>query len=114
MEAKLNSTIDYEFANGEKVKMSLWFYALYQLKSKNPDLYRRYNETMNRLAKNNFDELDSVFILYVAYRCANIEEENFLTEEEFIMNCGCDRKQMGRAFQMLTQPKKQTGSVNHS
>lgn len=106
METKLNSTIEYEFYNGEKVKMSLWFYALYQLKSKNPELYRRYNETMNKLSKNNVDELDSLFILYIAYRCANLDDPECLSEEDFIVNCGFDRVQMGRAIQALTQAKK--------
>ena len=114
MEVKLNSTVEYEFFDGSKTTMSLWFYGLYQLKAKYPELYKRYNEAMVRLSKSAFDEMEAIFILYVAYRCAHIEDETFLSEEEFIMNCGCDRQQMGEAFKMLTQPKKPQGSVNRS
>lgn len=114
MDTKLNTTIDYEFVDGTKTTMSLWFYALYQLKSKHPDLYKRYNETMNRMSKNNVDELDSLFILYVAYRCAHVEETEVMSEEDFIMACGFDRVQMGRAIQALTQAKKPVASVTRS
>ncbi len=69
---------------------------------------------MTRLSKNTFDELDSLFILYVAYRCANIEEADPMTEEQFIMKCGCDRNRMGKAIRDLTQPKKPQASGNHS
>ena len=32
---KLNTTIDYVFEDGTSVKMTLMFYAIYQLKNKN-------------------------------------------------------------------------------
>lgn len=102
----LNTTYDYTLADGSVVKMTLTFYALYQLRSKNKALYERYNRTMANTSKGNFEELDSIAILYVAYVCANMDDENLLTEEEFIMLCGSDRTAVGTAISHLINPKK--------
>lgn len=106
MNKQLNSTIDFEFCDGTKVKLTLTFYALYQLKSKNKALYNRYNQAMNNSSSGGYDELEMITILYVAYMCANMNEENILSEEEFIMNCGSDRVAVANAVKELTNPKK--------
>lgn len=106
MDKKFNSVIEFEFCDGTKTKMTLTFYALYQLKSKNKHLYSRYNQAMNNSANGGYDEIDMMTILYTAYICANANEENLLSEEEFIMNCGSDREAVGKAVQELTSPKK--------
>lgn len=105
MEKKYNTTIDFEFCDGTTAKMTLTFYALYQLKSKNKALYNRYNQAMNASAKGGYDELEMMTILYAAYMCANANEENVLSEEEFIMKCGSDRVAVGNAVKQLTSPK---------
>lgn len=102
---KLNTTYNFEFSDGSSVKMTLTFYALYQLKSRDKSLYDRYNRAMNALGSGKGDELDSITLLYVAYVCANSAEENLMTEEEFIMKCGCDRAAIGRAASALTTAK---------
>ena len=81
----LNTTIEYEMIDGTKVSLTLTFYALYQLKNKKKNIYFRYNEIMKKMSKGSYDELEMVAILYTAYLCANLEEENVLSEEEFIM-----------------------------
>lgn len=101
----MNTTIDFEFCDGTTAKLTLTFYALYQLKSKNKLLYNRYNQAMNSSAKGGYDELEMLTILYVAYMCANMDEENALSEEEFIMKCGSDRVAVGNAVKQLTNPK---------
>ena len=114
MEKNLNTTIDFEFYDGTTVKMTLFFYALYQLRSKNKTLYDRYNKIMTNQAKGNYDELEMITLLYVAYVCANLDEENIMTEEEFMMKCGSDREAVGKAAKELTSPKKPKASEKHS
>ena len=110
----MNTTIEFEFCDGTKVPLTLTFYALYQLKSRNKALYNRYNEIMSKTSKGGYDELDMISILYTAYLCANTTNKKPLTEEEFIIKCGADRVALGNAVKDLTQPKKQRGFVNHS
>ena len=105
----MNTTIDFEFCDGTKVPLTLTFYALYQLKSRNRALYNRYNEIMNKTSRGGYDELDMISIIYTAYLCANVNEKNLLTEEEFIIKCGFDRVALANAVRDLTQPKKQQG-----
>lgn len=110
----LNTTYDFELADGNVVKMTLTFYALYQLRSKNKALYERYNRCISNTSKGNLDELDTITILYAAYVCANVNDENLMGEEEFIMLCGSDRTAVGNALGALINPKKTAGSVHRS
>ena len=104
MAQKMNTTIDFEFYDGTTEKMTLTFYALYQLKAKNKSLYERYNKIMTKQTVS--DELEMVTVAYTAYVCANMNEENLMTEEEFMIKCGCDRIALRDAIKQLTQPKK--------
>ncbi len=110
MDKPMNTKYVFEFEDGTSCEMTLAFYVLYLLKAKNKSLYDRYNRTMNGMSdkKKDYDELESLTILYTAYRCANINEpeENLMTEEEFIIKCGSDRKAVGMAMQRLINPKK--------
>lgn len=103
MDKKMNTIIDFEFCDGTSAKMTLTFYALYQLKAKNKSLYERYNKIMS---KNITEELEMITVMYTAYVCANLSEENLMTEEEFMIKCGSDRIAIRDAVQELTQPKK--------
>lgn len=103
MDKKMNTIIDFEFCDGTSAKMTLTFYALYQLKAKNKALYERYNKIMS---KNISEELEMITVIYTAYVCANLSEENLMTEEEFMIKCGSDRIAIRDAVQELTQPKK--------
>lgn len=102
----LNTTYDFELADGSVVKLTLAFYALYQLKGKNKSLYERYNKAMANQAKENYDELETITLLYAAYMCANLTNEKALSEEEFMMLCGSDREEIGKALKHLINPKK--------
>ena len=105
MDKKMNTVIDFEFYDGTTAKMTLTFYALYQLRAKNKSLYERYNKIMS--TKGEAGELDMITIMYAAYVCANLSEENLMSEEEFMIKCGSDRIAIRDAIQALTQPKKQ-------
>lgn len=112
---KLQSTV-YKFplADGSTADMTLSFYGLYKLRAFNKNLYERYNKLMIGSAKGNFDELDSIAILYVAYVCANMDKGDLMSEEDFIILCGSDRGALGNAFESLISPKKEQASDNLS
>ena len=104
---KLNTTYDFELADGSVVELTLAFYKLYQLRSKNKTLYDRYNKIMTNNAKDGgVDELDTITVLYAAYICANMGKEELLNEEEFMMLCGSDRMAVNKALEHLITPKK--------
>lgn len=111
---KLNTTYEFTLEDGEVVKMSLTFYALYQLRGKNKSLYERYNRCLANTSKGVLDELDTITVLYAAYVCANLDAENLMSEEEFIMRCGSDRNAVGTAIGALINPKKATASASRS
>lgn len=112
MDNKMNTVIDYEFQDGSHAEMTLAFYKLYQLRGKNPTLYKRYAAAINK--GKDIEELDMVVIMYVAYVCANMDAGNVMSEEEFMVKCGSDRKAITEGYRKLTQPKKQKDSRNHS
>lgn len=118
MDRPMNTKYVFEFEDGSTCEMTLAFYALLMLKGKNKSLYDRYNKTMNGMSNKNkeYDELESLTILYTAYRCANINEaeDNLVSEEEFVYKCGSDRKAVGNAMTRLINPKKQQAFGNRS
>lgn len=100
-----NTYIDFKFEDGDSVKMTLAFYALYQLKSINKGLYDRYNKIMTKGAS---EELEMITVLYAAYICANIADiANCMSEEDFLIKCGSDRFAIKDATEKLIKPKKQ-------
>lgn len=103
----INTHYNFTLADGTTVPMTLTFYALYQLKGKNESLYRRYNKVLSEQASKNYvyDELDNMTVLYTAYCCANINNADMMSEEEFLMVCGSNRKEVGEALMALLAPK---------
>ena len=118
MDKPMNTKYVFEFEDGTSCEMTLSFYVLYLLRAKNKTLYSRYNKTMSAMAdeKYEYDELDSLLILYAAYCCANINEpaETIMSEEEFFIKCGSDRIAVSNAFVSLTNPKKAKATVKPS
>jgi len=99
--AKNNTIVPFVFEDGTAIELTLTYYALYQMKAKNEGLYKRYNRIM---ANGMNEELDMVTILYTAYICAHLNE-GVMTEEEFMIGCGSDRKAVAEAVKKLTTPK---------
>ena len=106
------SKYKFEFCDGTTCEMSLAFIQLKRLASKKPGLYKRYQAVMNK--GNSADELDMLSVLYTAYICANFDDENILTEDEFIEKCGTDRFAIRDAMEAMTNPKKRKASVSPS
>lgn len=113
MDKKLNTNYTFEFYDGTKIELTLTFYSLYQLKEKNKAMYERYHRIMGDNSKGKYDELEMISVLYTAYICAHINDEEIMTEEEFMIMCGCDRIAVAAAVKALTQPKKQKASGSH-
>ena len=103
MEKKLNTTYEFEFCDGTKAELTLTFYKLYQLKAKHKAMYDRY---MKIMSKKETEELEMIELLYIAYVCAHLNDEKLMTEEDFMILCGSDRKAVINAVRGLTQPKK--------
>ena len=100
---KLNTTVEFEFCDGTKTELTLTFYKLYQLKAKNKKAYEGY---MKIMAKEDADEIEMCQLLYIAYLCGHLDEEEVLKEEDFIELCGSDREALGNAVSDLLKPKK--------
>lgn len=106
MDNRLNNTfVEFEFEDGEKTKLTLAFYLVYKLKAKNQKVYERYSRIMS---KKQTDDLETITVLYTGYLCAHIDDENVMSEEEFMIRCGCDRfAAADAAYKLLRKQKKQ-------
>ena len=103
-EKNLNTVYNFELADGEIVQMTLRYFNLYQLKSKNKQAYTNYNKIM---IKGPEEELENVTILYTAYLCANLANiEMCMTEMEFLQRMPEDREYIGEILQSLINSKK--------
>lgn len=78
-----NTYQEFELVNGEKVKLTLNFLSLLKIKNKHTDLYNDFMRIMQ--GEKDFDIIyDCLKVIYISYLCANIETDNYLSEEEFI------------------------------
>lgn len=101
---KLHTVREFELADGSKIKLSLAFYLLYQLRSKRKDIYDKYNKIMQKGPE---EELQSITVLYTAYLCANLSNlDECMDEETFLMLIPDDRKTLGLTVKELVNPKK--------
>ena len=93
---------------GEKIELTLSYYRLYLLKSKNEKEYKRYNS----LIMGKFEEeLEMVEIIYIAYLCANLKsDKETYTFEEFLQYLPDDRETISGIFVELIGTKKKEGS----
>ena len=77
-----NTYQELELSNGKVVKLTLNFARLLAVKNKDVKLY---NELMRIMQYKDFDPImDSLKVLYVGYLCANIGNEEEMSEEEFM------------------------------
>ena len=98
-----NTLIDFQLNNEEVVKLTLTFGKLNVLRSVNNELYTRYNEIIYGKRE---DIMDMVTIIYVAYWCANIGNDNKHNEDEFIDLVPFDLPEIQRKYSELMKPKK--------
>lgn len=101
---KFNTIYNFELDDGEVVQLTLSYFALYLLGSKNKAAYDKYNRIMRTGPQT---ELENVTILYTAYLCANIDNlDTCMTELEFLQRMPDDREYAGAALTDLVNKKK--------
>ena len=77
-----NTYQELKLTNGETVKLTLNFARLLAVKNKRPKLYE---DLMRILQYKDFDIVfDSLKVLYVGYLCARVNDDEVMTEEEFM------------------------------
>lgn len=107
----LATTVEHELFDGSTVKCTLAMWRLKQLASKNKKLYET---AMKVLGKGTDDVFESVRVVYAAYVCANMDSEEIMSEDEFIMACGSDYTGINNTVSALINPKKRKASADLS
>lgn len=106
-----NTYVEVECVDGRKIKLTLSFYRLYQLKRVNKKAYDECNRIMT---KGGEDILDNIKILYSAYLCANIDnQEENMSYEEFMQKIPNDWKEISIIAKELVGVKKKKHSGRH-
>lgn len=94
---------EVELINGEKIKATITFERLYKLANKNKEMYDKYDEIIH--GHGNGGDLDSAYVLYVAYVCANIDAE-YMGWEEFMAFLPYDPDRIVGIVNEMVAPKK--------
>lgn len=105
------TTVEHELFDGSTVKCTLAMWRLKQLASKNKKLYET---AMKVLGKGTDDVFESLRVIYAAYVCANMDSEELMTEDEFVMMCGSDYAGINETVTALINPKKRKVSAEPS
>ena len=105
------NTVEHELFDGSTVKCTLAMWRLKQLASKNKKLYET---AMKVLGKGTDDVFESLRVIYAAYVCANMDSEELMTEDEFVMMCGSDYAGINETVTALINPKKRKVSAEPS
>ena len=112
MANKLNTSYELETLDGGKMKLTLAYRLLYQLRSKHRAEYEDYNRVVTKGAK---DEFDNITVLYTAYLCQMIDDngdtEGAMSFDEVLDLMPGDRLEIARAVGMLIAPKKTMASA---
>lgn len=107
----LATTVEHELFDGSTVKCTLAMWRLKQLASKNKKLYET---AMKVLGKGTEDVFESIRVVYAAYVCANMDSEELMSEDDFVMMCGSDYAGINQTVNALINPKKRKASADHS
>jgi len=108
---QLATTVEHEIFDGSTVKCTLAMFQLKRLASKDKKLY---DLVMKVLSKGTEDIFESVRVLYAAYICANMDADEIMSEEDFMIACGSDYIGIGETIQKLMNPKNRTAFANRS
>lgn len=108
---KLATTVEHEFWDGSTVKCTLAMYQLKRLASKDKKLYET---AMKVLTKGTDDIFESIRVLYAAYVCANMDSDELMSEDDFLMMCGSDYTGISETVTALINPKKRKVSAEPS
>jgi hypothetical protein len=104
---RLATTVEHELFDGSTVKCTLAMYRLKMLASKDKGLYAH---AMKVLGKGTDDVFESIKMLYAAYVCANMDSDDLMTEDDFMMACGSDYAGVTATVGKLINPKNRKAS----
>ena len=108
-----NTFVKLEMLGGIEVNLTLAFYLLKQLESKNALLAERYYKTTQK-KQTELRDTDIITILYTAYSCANMDDPNMMDEDTFTIMLGSDRETLGGLMNQLIGAKKKPASAARS
>lgn len=81
----INTEINFTLTNEEVVKLTLNFELLLKIKAKYPNEYETFSKYVLFGEKNeDLDFFELLQVIYVAYLCANFENEKVYSKEAFI------------------------------
>ncbi len=83
MTKMINNELDFTLNNGEKVKLTLNFKLLLKLRSNYPEEYNEFNKVVLGKSKEDRDFFEILSVVYAAYLCANFDNKDRYTKEEF-------------------------------
>ena len=98
-----NTIIDVEMLDGSIKKMTLNFKNLYLLRNKDKKTYDEYMRISNKGPQ---DEMEVAMMLYVAYKCGNIDQE-CMPFEDFLEILPVNREEVSEIAMRLQQKKKE-------
>ncbi|MDD3185949.1 MAG: hypothetical protein ACOX1S_05320 [Anaerostipes sp.] len=93
--------VEYKLEDGKNVRMTLNFGLLYKLRAADRKTYDNLNKV---LIKGQKEVLDSVDLLYGAYKCANLSES--MSKENFIEKMNKDFGYNNESLKRLTNQRK--------
>lgn len=101
----INTIVEIELADGRIVSLSMNYARLMKLSNKNKRLYDRYNKITHQAE--GLNDLDIAEVLYIAYVCGNIDEdEHELIEfDEFLENLPPNREELLEIYTEKLQPR---------
>lgn len=103
----------YVLDNGEKVRLTITYRGLNDLREKAPAAYGRYKDTYRRIGENKDIDLifDPINIIYTAYLCGLDEIGNAVPYDEFLDLIQQDIAYNTQIMGALIQPKKKEASA---
>ncbi len=104
---ELNTVIKYDLIDGSRIEMTMTYGKLLKARTKYPEAYEDYNKVEMGGAKDIFSFID---VIYMAYLCANMENDKVMKKDEFIEKLNPNRKELLGAYNALMYPKKKTVS----
>lgn len=80
----ISTELDFKLNNNEFIKLTLNFSLLLKIKAKYPEEYESFSKVVLYGDKKEMDFFELLTVIYVAYLCANLDNKEKYTKEEFI------------------------------
>ena len=95
--------------DGKEYALTLSFAKLYKLEKARPEEAQRYFENCGHFDIQNKSEIENeleiIRVIYTAYLCAHLDEDNVMSYEEFLEIVPTNRNTIGTIYATLLFPK---------